>query len=156
MPIAAQSHVQDYSCVPDAAKRPVSFNGTLIDWEDATLQVATHVTNYGSGVFEGIRFYQTDRGPAVFHLDAHLDRLARSMRYFNIDSPHTIDEIKQACIDVARASGTPSGYLRPQVQYGLAPRMALGALDVVDVVVVFSPMGKYREKEGLSVITSEI
>ena len=156
MPIAVHQPIQDYSRVPDTAKRPVSFNGTLVDWESATLHLATHVTNYGSGVFEGIRFYETDKGPAVFHLDAHLDRLACSIGFFDIDSPCTIDEIKQACINVARASEAPSGYLRPQVQYGLSPRLALGALDVADVVVFFAPMGRYREKEGLSVITSEI
>ncbi len=156
MPIAVQNPIQDYARVPDAAKRPVSLNGRLIEWEEATLHVATHVTNYGSGVFEGIRFYRTQRGPAVFHLDAHLDRLTRSIGFFGIDSPCTVDEMKRACLDVARASGAPSGYLRPQVQYGLSARLALGALDAVDFVVLFAPMGKYREKEGLSVIRSRI
>ncbi len=150
-----QTAIQDYAIVPEAAKKPVWFNGQLVDWHDATLQATTHVINYGSGVFEGIRFYETDKGSAVFHLDAHLDRMARSLELFHINTRFSIEDLKQACIDVVKASGASSGYLRPQVQYGLS-RLSLGALNVVDAMVVFWPMGKYRDKEGLSVITSEI
>ena len=76
--------IQDYSIVPEEAKTPVWFNGQLVDWNDATLQAATHVINYGSGVFEGIRFYETEKGRTIFHLDDHMDRMARSIQLFKI------------------------------------------------------------------------
>ncbi len=147
--------IQDTSLVPGAARTPVWWNGSLIDWSDAVIHMATHVINYGCGVFEGVRFYKTDRGPAIFHLDAHLGRLQRSMRHFGIASKFSIAEIKQACVDVARSSGASAGYLRPQVQFGLS-KLSLGATTVVDTSVLFWPMGKYREVDELNVITSEV
>ena len=150
-----QDVIQDYSIVPDQAKKPVWFNGRLVDWHRATLHATTHATNYGSGVFEGIRFYETEKGPAIFRVDAHLERMARSMGLFQLKTPFPMTDLKQGCIDVVKASDASSGYLRPQVQFGLS-RLALGALDVVDALVLFWPLTKYREKEGLSVITSEV
>ncbi len=150
-----QPAIQDYSIVPEAAKRPLWFNGRLIDWHRATLHATTHATNYGSGVFEGIRFYETERGPAIFRVDAHLERLARSMGLFNLKTEFSSVDFKQGCIDVAKASEASSGYLRPQVQFGLS-RLALGAVDVVDALILFRPLEESREKEGLSVVTSEV
>ena len=147
--------IQDFSVVPEAARKPVWHNGRLVDWHDALFHVETHVINYGSGVFEGIRIYDTKQGPAIFHLDAHLRRLARSMQLFHIKCPYSLDQIRQGCIEVAKASAAQSGYLRAQVQFGLST-LALRSIDVIDATTVFWPMGKYRDVEKLSIGTSKL
>ncbi len=147
---------QDYSIVPDEARRPVWVNGALVPWEEATFHVASHVINYGFAVFEGLRFYDTERGPAIFRLDDHIARLNRSAELFQIKPHVSFDQIRDGCIEVVKNSRAKSGVLRPQIQFGLSSRMSFPATDTVDVTIPFWPLGAYREKTGLRVVTSEL
>ena len=74
-------------------------NGSLIPWDEATVHVSAHVLHYGSSVFEGIRAYATPGGPAVFRLDAHVERLFNSCKIFRIEIPYTREQIKTAILD---------------------------------------------------------
>src|SRR6059058_2868199 len=89
------------------------MNGELVDWADATIHVGTHALHYGSGVFEGIRAYETERGPAVFRLTEHMQRLHDSAKLLYLELPYSVDELKSATWDLIGANELPSCYLRP-------------------------------------------
>jgi branched-chain amino acid aminotransferase len=94
------------------------MDGELVDWDDATVHVLTPTLHYGYGVFEGIRAYPTDEGPAVFQLRPHLERLLRSARiYPPLDSvPYTVDDLVDATTDLIRTNGHDEGcYIRPTI-----------------------------------------
>ncbi len=71
------------------------MDGKLVDWDDAKVHVLTHTLHYGLGIFEGIRCYETKKGPAIFRLDEHIDRLFKSAHIFMIQIPYSKDEIKR-------------------------------------------------------------
>ena len=83
------------------------MNGELVDWADAKVHVGTHGLHYGSGVFEGIRCYETPKGPAVFRLRDHLQRLHDSARLLYMELPYSIDELREACHELIGANGLP-------------------------------------------------
>jgi branched-chain amino acid aminotransferase len=94
----------------------VWFNGTLIDSRDATLHVLTPALHYGIGVFEGIRAYDTARGPAIFRLDEHIHRLMKSASILGFrDLPFGFEPMKRACLDLVRTSGFGDCYIRPLI-----------------------------------------
>jgi branched-chain amino acid aminotransferase len=94
------------------------MNGELVDWADATVHVGSHGLHYGSGVFEGIRAYETPRGTAVFRLTEHFERLANSAQLLYMDLPYSVDELKAACWDLIGANGLPECYVRPIAFWG--------------------------------------
>ena len=125
------------------------MDGELVAWENATVHVLSHAVHYGSGVFEGIRAYETARGPAVWRLDEHLRRLSRSAKLYHIDIPHSIDALTQATKDVIAANGLDSCYIRPLVLRGYG-EMGVNPLDApVNVVVAVWPWGAYLGEEAL-------
>jgi branched-chain amino acid aminotransferase len=89
------------------------LNGTLVKWREATVHVLAHALHYGTGVFEGIRCYGTADGPAVFRLDAHLDRLHQSAALYDIAIPYSAAELTDATHDLVRANRLEFAYLRP-------------------------------------------
>jgi branched-chain amino acid aminotransferase len=126
------------------------MNGSLVDWDDAQIHVLTHSLHYGMGVFEGIRAYETDAGPAVFRLTDHIERLARSAHIMMMDLPYSVDEIVEATKDVVRSSGLPSAYIRPSAYYGYG-EMGLNTLPCsVDVAIACWPWGAYLGDDGLT------
>ncbi len=96
----------------------VWMNGKLVDWKDATIHVAAHVIHYGTGVFEGIRAYDSKHGANVFRLTEHMRRLVDSCRVYRMESPYTRDELGGAVLDTIRANGFKSCYIRPLVYRG--------------------------------------
>src|SRR5512133_3091173 len=96
------------------------FNGELRDQSAAQVPFMTAGLHYGIGVFEGIRAYETDRGPAVFRLTEHMQRLHDSAKLLYLDLPYTVDELKAATWEVIGANGLPSCYLRPLALSGYA------------------------------------
>jgi branched-chain amino acid aminotransferase len=94
------------------------MNGKLIDWKDATIHVASHVVHYGTGVFEGIRAYDSARGTNVFRLDAHMRRLYDSCRVYRMEVPYTYDTLNDAVLETIRENGFKSCYVRPLVYRG--------------------------------------
>ena len=84
------------------------MNGELVDWADAKVHVGVHGLHYGTGVFEGIRCYETPKGPAVFRLADHMQRLHDSARLLYMELPFTVEELREATHDLVRANGLPA------------------------------------------------
>ena len=110
------------------------MNGELVDWADAKIHVGTHGLHYGSGVFEGIRAYETSKGSAVFRLNDHLQRLHNSARLLNMDLGYSRDELRSACMELIGANGVPECYLRPIAFFGYGELGVAAAGNPVDVL----------------------
>ena len=95
------------------------MNGELVRWEDAKVHVLTHALHYGSGVFEGIRAYETERGTAVFRHQDHLDRLKRSAELYHMELPYTLEKLREVTHDLIRVNKLRSCYIRPVAMRGL-------------------------------------
>ncbi len=94
------------------------FDGELVPWREAKIHVLTHTLHYGLGVFEGVRAYATDKGPAIFRLQEHTERLFNSAHILRFSIPFTRDEIFEAQIQVVRENNLKEAYLRPMCFYG--------------------------------------
>ena len=94
------------------------FDGKIIPFNDAKIHVMSHCIHYGSGVFEGIKCYDTPLGPAIFRLKEHMQRLHSSAKAFNIKIPYTVEELCQASIDIVKSNQVKDCYLRPVAFYG--------------------------------------
>jgi branched-chain amino acid aminotransferase len=125
------------------------MNGELVDWADATVHVGAHGLHYGTGVFEGIRCYETEKGPAVFRLTDHLDRLHNSARLLYMDIPYSVDELKAASMELISANGLPECYLRPIAFFGYGELGVATAGNPVVTVIMSWPWGTYLGEEGL-------
>tara|TARA_B100000427_G_scaffold88263_1_gene72714 strand:- start:706 stop:1623 length:918 start_codon:yes stop_codon:yes gene_type:complete len=126
------------------------MNGQLVDWDLANVHVLTHTLHYGNGVFEGIRAYETDNGPAVFRLTPHIERLFRSAKILCIDIPYSVDELVDAVKETVNVNNLPSCYIRPlaYLSYG---EMGLNPLPCsVDVAIATWPWGAYLGDEGIN------
>ena len=84
------------------------MDGKLVDWDSAQVHVLTHALHYGSGVFEGIRCYATDEGPAVFRLTEHMERLARSAKMMRMTMPYSVDKLVDATKELIAANNLPA------------------------------------------------
>jgi branched-chain amino acid aminotransferase len=125
------------------------MNGELVDWADARVHVGAHGLHYGSGVFEGIRAYETAKGSAVFRLTEHLKRLDNSARLLNMELPYSVEELRSACHELIAANGLPECYLRPIAFFGYG-ELGVSALgNPVDVVIMSWPWGAYLGEDGL-------
>lgn len=94
------------------------FDGKMVPWREANVHVLTHTLHYGMGVFEGVRAYETDKGPAIFRLKEHTDRLFNSAKIMNMKIPFSKEEITQAQLAAVRDNNLDSAYLRPMCFYG--------------------------------------
>ncbi len=124
-------------------------NGDFIPWEDATVHVTAHALHYGSSVFEGVRAYATDRGPAVFRLDAHTRRLMNSSKIARIDVPFTPDEINEATLEIVRRNGHESCYIRPLVFRGAGKLGVEGRQNPTEVILLTMEWGRYLGQEAI-------
>ena len=125
------------------------MDGELVDWADAKVHILTHTLHYGTGVFEGIRAYATDRGPAIFLLDEHIHRLFDSAKIFQIDVPFTPDELIEATVETVRVNNVESCYIRPIVYLGYG-EMGLNPLPCpVNVSIAIWPWGSYLGDDGI-------
>jgi branched-chain amino acid aminotransferase len=125
------------------------MNGTLVDWADARIHIASHVIHYGSGVFEGARCYDTPKGSACLRLDAHMKRLLASAKVYRMDSPYTPQQLESAVVETIRANGFKACYIRPLMYRGYN---ALGVNPLscpVDVAVMVWEWGAYLGPEAL-------
>ena len=119
------------------------MNGSLVNWDDAKVHVLTHTLHYGTGVFEGIRAYETKDGPAVFRLTDHMKRLHNSAKIVGMDLPYSVDELVDAVKQTVKSTGLPSCYIRPLAYYGYG-EMGLNTLPCkVDVAIACWPWGAY-------------
>jgi branched-chain amino acid aminotransferase len=125
------------------------MNGELVDWADAKVHVGVHGLHYGTGVFEGIRCYETPKGPAVFRLVDHLQRLEDSARLLYMALPYSVEELRQASHELIAVNGLPECYLRPIAYYGYGQLGVSTRGNPVDVVLMSWPWGAYLGDEGL-------
>ncbi len=126
------------------------MNGELVDWADATVHVGVHGLHYGTGAFEGIRAYDTSRGPAVFRLADHLQRLHDSARLLYMDVPYSVEELRAATHELVRANGLPACYLRPIVFFGYGSLGVHTRGNPVETVIMSWPWGAYLGEDSLA------
>jgi branched-chain amino acid aminotransferase len=124
-------------------------DGQLVNWEDATIHVISHVVHYGSSVFEGLRCYETPAGGAIFRARDHLRRLVDSCKIYRMPLDYSADDLVQACVDTVAANDLKACYLRPVVirtgeQMGVLPSSA-----PVEVFVIAWEWGPYLGQEGM-------
>ncbi len=127
------------------------MNGEFVDWKNAKVHVITHALHYGSGVFEGIRFYETPKGTAVFRLKEHTQRLFRSAKVFNLNIGYSEEEINNAILETIRVNGVKSGYIRPIIYCGYGI-MGLNPSEApVEVAIAVWPWGAYLGEKAVKV-----
>jgi len=125
------------------------MDGEWVEWRDAKVHVLTHTLHYGAGVFEGIRAYHTDQGPAIFRLEEHTDRLYRSAHILNMEIPFSKEEINQAHKDAISKNNLDSAYIRPMCFYG-SEGMGLRADNLkVHVMIAAWSWGAYLGAESM-------
>ena len=124
-------------------------NGEFVDWQEATTHVLTHGLHYGTGVFEGARAYDTEKGTAIFRWEEHLDRLFASGKPYELEIPYSKEELTEATVELLRRQDLQSAYIRPIAYFGY------GSLGVspkgcpVDVAIATWPWGAYLGEEAL-------
>jgi branched-chain amino acid aminotransferase len=125
------------------------MNGELVPWDEARIHVLTHGLHYGSGVFEGVRAYETARGSAVFRLRDHLRRLERSAKLYYMPLPYSLDELAQATKDVIAANGLKACYIRPLAYRGYGEMGLFPLRTPVECAIAAWPWGAYLGDEGI-------
>lgn len=128
----------------------VWFSGKIIDWKDANIHVASHVVHYGSSVFEGIRCYNTAKGPAVFRLKEHVKRLFNSSKIYRIDIPFTEQQVFDACLEILRVNNQNEAYLRPVVFRGYDSLGVYPGKCPIECVILTWEWGKYLGEEAIA------
>lgn len=132
---------------PEADK--IWVNGDLVNWGDAKIHVLSHVIHYGSSVFEGMRCYDTKKGPACFRLDDHVNRLFDGCKIYRMTIPYSKEQIKDAILETIRANGLRECYVRPIVFRGYGSLGVDPSNCPVDVVIAVWEWGKYLGPEAL-------
>ena len=125
------------------------MDGDFVDFEDAEIHVLTHGLHYGTGVFEGVRCYDTVDGPAIFRWEEHLERLYDSAKPYDIDIPFDPEEITEATVELIDREGLQSCYIRPIVFYGYGPLGLNPANSPVKVAIAVWPWGAYLGEKAL-------
>jgi len=125
------------------------MNGKMVNWDDAKIHVLSHVVHYGSSVFEGARSYKTKKGPAIFRLKEHTDRLFNSAKIYRMKIPYTKEEINQAIIELIKINKLDECYIRPVVYRGYKQLGVDPTGCPIDVVIAVWKWGKYLGKDAL-------
>jgi branched-chain amino acid aminotransferase len=124
------------------------MNGEFVRWDDARVHVLSHGLHYGTGVFEGIRAYDTERGSAIFRHRDHLDRLAKSATMYYLDLPYQLDALRDATHELIRRNGLRSCYIRPLAFRGYGEMGLYAQSAPIDVMVAVWPWGAYLGEEA--------
>jgi len=127
------------------------LNGSLVDWDEAQVHIISETFSYGYGVFEGIRCYKTEQGPAVFRLSDHMQRLKNSARLLFLEIPFSVDQLVQAALDTVRANGFDECYIRPMVYISTLGQTKWDFAGAqVDVALAAWHWGDYLKEEALA------
>lgn len=131
------------------------MNGSFVPWKDANVHVLTHSLHYGGGTFEGIRVYKTDRGPAVFRLREHMERLHYSAGVLEMKLAHSVDTLCEATCELLRRCKLEQGYIRPLAYYGYGV-MGLNPRDSkTEAMIACWPWGTYLPNETVDAKVSK-
>jgi branched-chain amino acid aminotransferase len=133
--------------LPEEGK--IWYNGEFVDWREAKVHVLSHGLHYGSGVFEGIRCYATEKGSFIFRLKEHVDRMYRSAELYKMDIPYSKEELKEAIKETIRINGLDACYIRPIAFYGYHHLGVNPAGCPVDCAVAAWQWGTYLGEEAL-------
>jgi branched-chain amino acid aminotransferase len=125
------------------------MDGEFVDWDEAEVHVLTHGLHYGTGVFEGVRCYDTADGPAIFRWEGHLERFYDSAKPYDIEIPFEPAELTEATVELIRREGLDSCYIRPIAFYGYGPLGLNPADSPVQVAIAVWPWGAYLGEEAL-------
>lgn len=125
------------------------FNGELVDWKDAKIHVLSHVVHYGSSVFEGIRCYNTKKGPAIFRLREHAQRLINSGKIYRMDIPYSVEELSDAIIETVKANNLKECYIRPIAFRGYKELGVYPLNCPMETVIAAWGWGQYLGEEAL-------
>ncbi|WP_304123587.1 branched-chain amino acid transaminase [Methanosphaera cuniculi] len=125
------------------------FNGELIDWKDAQIHVLSHVVHYGSSVFEGLRCYDTESGPAVFRLKDHMKRLKDSAKVYRMDIPYTIEQLCEGVKDTININKIKSCYVRPIAFRGYNELGVYPLNCPIETVIAVWAWGQYLGEDAL-------
>jgi len=125
-------------------------NGRFIAWDDAKIHVLSHVTSYGSSVFEGIRCYDTPAGPAIFRVRDHIRRLFDSAKIYRIEVKHTTEQLAEAMIELVKVNHLQSCYFRPIVLRGYGDVGVLPGNNPTEIYIACWEWGKYLGEEALA------
>jgi branched-chain amino acid aminotransferase len=124
-------------------------DGEFVDWDDAQIHVLSHGLHYGTGVFEGVRCYDTENGPAIFRWDEHLERFYQSGKPYNMEIPFSREELTEATLELIRRQDLESCYIRPIAFYGY-DSLGVSPRDCpVDVAIAAWPWGAYLGEEAI-------
>jgi branched-chain amino acid aminotransferase len=126
------------------------MNGELVDWDDARVHVGVHGLHYGTGVFEGIRCYDTPKGPAVFRLTDHMQRLRDSAKLINMEIPYSVDDLRAGCNELLGANGLAECYIRPIAFYGYGQLGVSSRDNPVEMVIMSWPWGTYLGEDAVT------
>ncbi len=142
------------------ATEKIWLNGDLVDWDKAKVHVTVHALHYGTGVFEGIRCYETPDGPAVFRLRDHMLRLRDSGRIVHLEIPYSVDALVQATRELVRANAMTSCYIRPLAFHGYGGLAVAPSTNTVDTTIMCFPWGAYHgdgsEETGVTAAISSV
>jgi branched-chain amino acid aminotransferase len=136
-------------CMVQATEK-IWHNGQLIAWDDAKIHVLSHVVSYGSSLFEGIRCYNTPRGPAIFRAREHAQRLLDSAKIYRMEVPFSRDEIVTGIVDTVRDSGLKDCYIRPIVLRGYGDVGVLPRDNPIETFIACYPWGRYLGHEAIA------
>jgi branched-chain amino acid aminotransferase len=128
----------------------VWMNGKIVPWQDATLHVSSHALHYGSGVFEGIRCYDTELGPAIFRLPEHLERFCQSAQFYDLKIPYTAAQLDAAVCEVVRRNEFRSCYVRPIAYYGSSTLGVHPGKCPTETAILVWPWAPFLNKNGES------
>jgi branched-chain amino acid aminotransferase len=135
------------------------LNGTLVPWERAQVHITAHGLHYGTGVFEGMRAYDTAEGPAIFRLDAHMQRMVASAAAYEMELPYSVSELSEASLEMVRANELRNAYLRPIAFYDAHTFHVAPKGSPVTVAIIAIPGRPYVAggvEKGASVMLSSI
>ena len=125
------------------------MDGKFVPWNDAKVHVLVHTLHYGTGVFEGIRCYKTDAGPAIFRLKEHVGRLFSSMHILQMDSPFTREQVTDAILETIRVNKIDACYIRPLAFIGYGAMGVFPKDNPVNTIIAVWPWGSYLGEEGM-------
>ena len=130
------------------------MNGKFVPWKDAKIHILTHTLHYGGGAFEGIRFYETSEGPAIFRLNDHIERLLYSTSVLKMNLPYSQDDIINAVKELVRQNELPAGYIRPIAYFGYGKMGVNPVGSPSELAIACWPWGAYLPHEAVDIKTS--
>lgn len=135
--------------------KKIWFNGKLVPFNKAKIHILTHTLHYGAGAFEGLRFYDTKKGIAIFQLERHIDRLLYSAKCIHMKVPYTKVQLIKATIQLLKANKIKSGYIRPIAIYGHGP-LRVNPINIpIDVAIACWPWGSYLGADAVRLKVSK-